>query len=271
MTIMSGLRSGAAINVLSVASSPDGVLTAPSATFALDTSTGVLWQNRSGGSLWDPCIIPPKAGSQAFHDFFDQSPVTNTNIGGGSTAFLATATDPGIQQLSVAAAGVDAAVLRHNVATWIGGGGLFTFRARIRVPTLSDGTNNIVVRVGPGDATTFADHVDGIYFEYDFATNGDHNWRICAANNSTRTKTTTAITLVANTWQELELRLNAGGTSLTGYIAGTQVPTPVTTNIPTAARAASPAAFMALKQLGAGALTAQVDWWSFAQLLTAAR
>lgn len=253
-----------------VTADPDGVLIAPRGTLAVNTLTGVQYRSR-GGTLWDADIIPPKYGTSHFHDFFDTLPITGSGIGGGSGSLGGESASPGYFGQSVSAAGVDAHVLRFNTATWIGGGGAFSFRARVRVPTISDGANNIVCRIGPGDATTFADHVDGIYFEYDFATHGDHVWRICAANNSVRTKTTTGIALVANTWTELELRLNAGGTSLVGYVNEVAAPTPVTTNIPTGVRATSPACAMALKQLGAGALSMHTDWWGFTQVLSSVR
>jgi hypothetical protein len=257
-----------------VSSDPDGTLTAQRGTLAIDTTTGVTWRNRSGGTTWDLFgYPPPDRATYFFDDVVSTSVMTSTAIGGGTTTESpGEANHPGIRKLGVAAAGVDAALWTSRNASLLVGGGRLVTRCGIRVATISDGTNNIVIRAGGVDIVAFGDTTDGIYFEYDFATNGDHNWRLCSANNGTRTKTTTGIPLVANTWTTLELRLDAAGSSLTGSIAGTSVPTPVTTNIPTGAgRNMAGSSVAALKQLGAGALSAEVDWVEFYQVFTTAR
>lgn len=65
--------------------------------------------------------------------------------------------------------------------------GAMAFVARVRVPTLSDGTNTYRATVGFGDGNGAGEHTDGIYWEYDSPTSA--NWRFVVAGAATRTKT----------------------------------------------------------------------------------
>lgn len=85
------------------------------------------------------------------------------------------------------------------------------------------------IYVGLNDTYTSAEPTDGYYFEFDPATSA--NWRIVAANSSTRTKTTTSTAVSAATWYKLEFRVNSANTSVEYFINGSSVGT-VTTNLP---------------------------------------
>lgn len=257
--------------IVRVTSDPDGSRTAPKGTLAVDTSSGVTYRNRAGGARWDVVSVPPEFGTYFFHDFFDIAPLTATLVSGGIQNAIADATILGARQ-SRATALTDAVITRTNVNTWVPGGGKFRFRARVRMPALSDGTNNLVIRIGPGDASTHADHTDGVYLEYDYGTNGNHNWFLCTASNGARTKTSTGIALTANTWTTVEIIINAAGTSVTAYVDGVAAAAAVTTNIPLgSSRTMSAGIFGVFKQLGAGALEAEIDWLEWSEVLSTAR
>ena len=258
-----------------ISGTPDGVVTGFAGQMATDVVTGVRWQNANGLTKWYPIFAPRTWGTDFFDDFITANASSNLAIGAGTNVSAGEQGMPGITTQSVAVAGVDAAVvLSVNSTRLVHGGGAIWIRGGIRIAALSNATDNLVFRFGSGDASTFADHVDGCYFEYDFATHGDHNLRLCTSNNSVRTKTTTGIAMTASAaaLTNLEIMVNAAGTSVTGLINGVAVPTPVTTNIPiTAARASFACHWMVQKQLGAGAMTAAIDWYEFKQVFTTAR
>lgn len=258
---------------------PDGVLTAALGAQLTDTATGVVYQNMNGANVWDPIWIPRRWGYLQFCDSAsDTVLLTATTIGAGAvaTGTIGEGIHPGLCTITGSVAGADGGVVKlgSSSTALLFGGGKARERIALRIPTLSDGTNNMVVRAGNADILTFADQIDAVYFEYDFATYAEHNWRLCASSNSTRTKTTTGIAAVASstTMTTLELTVNAAGTSLTGKVNDVAVPTPVTTNIPTAAgRVTGGPALIGLKQLGAGALSVVGDWLDISLVLSSKR
>ncbi|MDE3250255.1 MAG: hypothetical protein KGO82_16460, partial [Bacteroidota bacterium] len=90
-------------------------------------------------------------------------------------------------------------------------------------------------RAGFLDATTSADAVDGVYFEY----NTSGALLLKTSNNSTRTTSSTITTLSLNTWYKLRITINSDATIVYcdvfdasgAFIAGTSI----NTNIPTTA------------------------------------
>lgn len=219
----------------------------------------------------------PLLGTMLFDDFFDTvltvgavSGVATNSINGTSAT---AANQMGLAIQACGAAGVDAArlVRSTNGQTLFFSGGLVLWETMHRLLAISDGTNNAILRIGMGDLAGLADNTDGVYLEYDFATNGDHNYRLCAANNGTRTKTDTGI--IANTaWRHVVLMVNDAGTSVSCTIDGVAGSAPVTTNINiTAARVCYPCAIQWAKQLGAGTMTIHHDFWKFRQLFSTAR
>lgn len=255
-----------------VTSDPDGVLTAPKGAMVTDTTTGVVYQNEDGSTSWWPRIIPPRRGWSLCDEALNPALSTYTAIGGGTWASSSvTSGNPGWRTATVSAAGTDGGVMRAGGGSLLQlGGGVYRFRTILKIPTLSDGTNNIIVRAGCGDATIFGDNTDGVYFEYDFATNGDHKWRYCAISNTTKTKVDTGILATTN-WVVLSGIVNAAASQATGKIDDVAV-TPVSSNLPSSAgRQIDAYNVAANKQLGAGALTLQVDLVEACQILTTAR
>lgn len=253
-------------------SSPDGVVAAPRGTLVADTSTGVTWKNRTGSTIWDPIDIPIERGFMWKLDHIGNAsqPTQNLTAGGTSSINDPSTSQAGIRSQIVAATG-DAVVHRDDITSITTGDGAICFRASLRLSALSDGTNNMVVRVGMGDSANASDHTDGIYLEYDFATHGDHNWRICTMSNGSPTKTTTGIPPVANTYQALEIFVNAAGTSVGARVGGTLAPTPVTATIPGAGRSMSSLNIQTVKQAGAGSLNTRWDAAAFWKVFTTAR
>jgi hypothetical protein len=252
---------------------PDGVLTMPKGTRAVDTTTGVEYVNEDGGAQWWPSHIPSRAGFEFMDDMTGTIISSYATAGGGVwTSLAVAAANPGVRQGSVGAAGVDACLVRSGGNSLLQlGGGKYRFRAIVKLPTLSDGTNNIIARVGPTSiGISFADAANGCYFEYDLATHGDHNWRICGATSSVRTKTNTGIAATTN-FVRMDLIVSAACDILSGRIDGVATPT-VSTNLPSAAGRQMDALFAGcFKQLGAGALTFHIDRFEANQVLTAGR
>jgi hypothetical protein len=260
--------------IIQVTGDPDGVVVQPKGMLAIDPATGITWKNQDGGSRWEPSDIPDGAGFIFWEDGYATVALAFTNTaGGGNVNASADTVNQGVRRLTVTAVGdgVSVTTTNNNTAGLLLGGGKVWARTLFRVATRSDGTNNIVFRIGPGDGTAILDNTDAVYLEYDFATYGDHNFRLCAANNGTRTKLDTGIALVASAgvMTSALLMVNAAGTSLTARIGGVAATSAVTTNIPTAVnRVMAIANAFVQKQLGAGALTFDFDGFGFKHVLT---
>jgi len=180
---------------------------------------------------------------------------------------------PGIITQNVSVVG-DAALLGIGAATAspiLFGGGRWEMEGHFRIPTLSNGVNNIVQRLGFNDSNNAADAVDGAYFEYDFATYGDHKFRLCAASNSVRTKVDTGILNVAGLETHWEVDVNPAGTLVTGVINGVPSANNVASNIPVAAGRLTTARVQSVKQLGVGLLSVVHDFYEVRCALTTPR
>lgn len=101
---------------------------------------------------------------------------------------------------------------------------------RAQVAALQTASDHCALRFGFLDSTAAAP-VDGVYFEYD--TSASANWRICTSDGSVRTQMATAVAVAAATWYQLEVAVNAAGTSAEFFINSVSVGT-ITTTIPTA-------------------------------------
>jgi hypothetical protein len=140
------------------------------------------------------------------------------------------------------------------------GQGLMRYDAYIRFPTLSDGTETYLARFGFLDSQS-ADAVDGVYFEYDSTVSA--NWRTNTSNNSTRTKTSSAIAVDTN-FNRLSIIVNAAGTSASFYVNGTELTgssaSPITTNIPTGAGRETSIMHHIIKSAGTTNRTMEFDY-----------
>ncbi len=186
-------------------------------------------------------------------------------VGTGTSSASADAGADGVIVFTVTALN-DAATWNPsgNAGTIALGSGTSTFAARGQMPTLSNGTQNLSVRVGPSD-TTSGDFANGIYFECDFGVHASNNWFACTAKAGVRTKVDTGVAATAAAYQDFAVITD--GTTVTFYIAGVLVAT-ISTNVPTALMFLS---IQVTKTLGATALTARFDFVEYMHSYTAAR
>lgn len=138
------------------------------------------------------------------------------------------------------------------------GGGVQTWEWRVKIPTLSNGTDRFVVRVGV--ASAIGDPQACIFFRYvDNVSTG--NWVAVCRSSNTETATDTGVAVTTG-WMILKFITNAGSTSVDFYVNGvnkctiaTNVPTGVTFNV----GAVYPSAGIT-KTVGTASLTAWFDY-----------
>jgi len=253
------------------------------------TTNGELWiKTGAGATAWTKIgeafgpahlstLDTVSSGFEFIDDLVEEalSTLTNTGAGSAQTRMVLQNNRPGLVEQSVLTAGVSAARVspQPTSAPIFFGGGEFRFVSMHNIPVLSSGVENITVRIGAHDAAGVGDVVDGVYFEYDLAANGNNNYWLCASNNSVRTKADTGVIAQANVFRTVRFTVNAAGTLVTGSIDGVAFVATVAANIPTTlARATRPTSLQAVKQLGnAVALTVLHDLYGYAQQFTTAR
>lgn len=140
-----------------------------------------------------------------------------------------------------------------QMAILLFGKGTAKFSAKIRFPTLSDLTNTYTFRAGFIDSIT-AESADGCFFRYTNAVNAG-KFQAVTRNNNAETATDTGITVAANTWYDLDIIVNAAGTSAEFKINNVSVAT-ITTTIPTASGRQAAYGVFVLRSLGVGAVNA---------------
>ncbi len=184
---------------------------------------------------WSPAaMIDPRYGGQKFDDFDANSGVSDLNwtVVGTVAASTGEAQAVGIIAMRTTAASSRAAMSLRSTGIVLG-----TQHHQLdfilRAPSLSTVTDDFVLGVGLNDNNAFDANghaIDGAYFTYDRAVNGDA-WITHTSDASTRTSTNSASAIVANTWYRLTLRIYP--TSIVFKVNGTIIATH-TTNIPTA-------------------------------------
>jgi hypothetical protein len=119
------------------------------------------------------------------------------------------------------------------------GQGQFYFRTRIQIPVLSDGSNSYYAQEGFLCNGSRFNPSGSIMFMYDEAGSfaaganaGSPNWKCVTTNGTSRTFSITSIPVIAGTWYELLIVVNAAGTQVDFYIDGS-LQFSHTTNIPT--------------------------------------
>ncbi|MGH6960309.1 MAG: hypothetical protein ACREE7_07500, partial [Dongiaceae bacterium] len=150
--------------------------------------------------------------------------ISESNAGtGAGTAVLnqVNANQVGLVQSSTGTTATGRATVQTASAMMVAGAGAMCFELNGRVTMLSDAVNEFTLRIGFFD-NAGSDAADGIYFEYDRTQST--NWRLCAASNSTRTKTNSS-TAAGTVFDTLRIDVNAAGTSdeflLNGVSLGT--------------------------------------------------
>jgi len=224
-------------------------------------------------------IVPDRRAGFWYRDDFTNNLLgTTANNGTGSSSKIATSSvgHPGILRGGVTAAATPDRTsydMNSGSSTFVNGGGVITVETELRIPTLSNGTDNIALRFGFAGAAQIASQVDfttGVYFEQDYGNHGNsNNLFVCAANASVRTKTDSTQAPTANAWFRLKLAMAADGSSVTGYINDVAVAV-VSTNLP------NPNTLMAfgfhvVKTLGAGTLNVDFDFIEVMQTFSSQR
>jgi hypothetical protein len=143
-------------------------------------------------------------------------------------------------------------------------GGLISAEATVRFPVLSVVAQEYISRFLFGDSLVLADHIDGIYFEYDRLTSGNV-WRCKTAAGNVRTTTVTAAAIAAATFYRLRVLITSA--QVLFYVDDVLVATHVT-NIPTGAQRYAPN-MRIQKTAGTTVLTHLVDYFQM-RLVTAA-
>ncbi len=176
-------------------------------------------------------------------------------VGGTLTANGANATNLRLGELDFASGSgtTDRISCRANVGYVIFGNGTWYWGSYQCVPTLSVVAQEYSLQIGFCDTVNAVDSVDGAYFAYDRLTGGDF-WCAVTSNNSTRTKTTGSVAIVAGQYYKLEIVMNAAGTSVDFKVDGTTIATH-TTNIPTGTARGSGPGLMMNKSAGSSAIT----------------
>lgn len=143
------------------------------------------------------------------------------------------------------------------------GGHVFRSDFKFRIATISGATDTFNLSGGHHDALTAIDAVDGAYIKID--SNSNTAIQCVVSSNSTRTTTSSAVTLVAGTWYRIVI-IVVNVTRVDFYVvaegsAWPAAPTvTITTNIPTAAARATATGCGILKSAGTTSRTADVAY-----------
>jgi len=144
--------------------------------------------------------------------------------------------------------------------------GQTVFETSVRLPVLSDATNEYSFSVG-GAVQNNTIGNDGAFFTYNRASLGA-NWQAASRLSGSQTTSNSNVAVVANTWVRLALIVNATGTSITYYIDGVLVAT-ITTNIQAAG--AGREGCLLVKSAGTTSVTANIDYYFLGKTFTTAR
>lgn len=216
-------------------------LTSPGTSGNVLTSNGTAWVSSApvGGGGGVPTITTQRTSFNLRDEFF-WGGSGSTSVPMGDFGFVVNqsgsgvavgdqsgdTTAPGtIQMENGTAAGGYAGIL--TTAKIQLGGGSYAVEWRVKIPALTDGTDNFTVRCGILDSP-IGPPVDGLFFRY---SNADAHWIAVNRSNSTETAVTCATTVVADTWYKLRVVVNSAATSAAYTIDDGDLQT-ITTNIP---------------------------------------
>lgn len=217
--------------------------------------------------------------SEDFCDFLNGTNgtwFTATNVGTGAATALQSvgtmnATEKnafGVISCSTGTTATGSSAILTGNSSFLLGAGSISVSMGIMIPTLSvTGTNQFIARFGFLD-TTSADATDGVYFEYDLASSA--NWRICTANNSTRTKNNGVDTVTTNP-TKLEMYINDAGTQADFYVNGNQQTPSITTNLPNTSGREFGLGMHIIKSVGTTARLIYADYFYYRASFTLGR
>lgn len=191
----------------------------------------------------DPSFSSSGNSQRIFQDFLYKDDSADRNDEGwlgtnnGGVALLETTPTgndyDGIFSLSASNAGQNPALnsFNKNNRTQFGGKPV-SFEWRVRVNSLSDGTNTYNLRIGYQNKVDTASGraASNVTFEYTHSVNSGR-WTGVCSSSSTSTVLNSTISVVANTWVRLRADINASGTLVTFYIDDVSFGT-INSNIP---------------------------------------
>jgi hypothetical protein len=151
--------------------------------------------------------------------------ISNSGTGSGGASQLSEADHPGVWRVSCGTTSTGFANLNHVQSTsWFYfNDGAIVFEAWVKLPTtLSDGTDNYIVRCGLGQSTS-GDGNNGAFFKYNHALNSG-NWTfIMRAAGADVLSINTGTAAAANTWVRLKFTIAASTQAAEVFINGTSV------------------------------------------------
>jgi hypothetical protein len=148
------------------------------------------------------------------------------------------------------------------------GNGSVLVRVRVRIPTLSDGTDRFLFYAGLSDKATAGggEPSNGVYFVYSDNLNSG-KW-VCRSRSSSTNNDINDSGSAVGAGTDYTLEFVATNNSVKAYVNGTQIGSEITTGIPTAALRF----WMQIeKTAGTTGRTAQVDYYEFDKVLTNTR
>jgi hypothetical protein len=181
--------------------------------------------------------------------------LTGTELVGGHTVY-------GVGQLTTGTATTGRASVAPLAAYYVyNQADTFRFLARVRIGTLSDGTNTFIVRVGMCDATTGVTPTNGGFY---VEANSGANWRCFNDDDTTRTDGNSGIAVANSAY--VNIGIHYDGTTChfwmsTGLNAMTEVVTQAT-NRPDNSTALAPCVAI-IKSAGGTARTVNIDGWGY--------
>ena len=153
-------------------------------------------------------------------------------------------------------------------AAFMLGQGETKIKTKFKLPTLSSSGERYKVIFGfVGDCTS-ATITDGVYFEYSEASST--NWRLCAADDSTRTETNSTVVVAGNQWIRLEIIIDSSANVASFVLNGSTIGT-VSTNIPQSTGDSVSPILGIYKSAGSANRTVQPDYIAFSVELNSAR
>lgn len=157
-----------------------------------------------------------------------------------STTFVVTATtsnaNPGICTNTTISAGNSSIFASGATGNAIVlGGGTISINWVVKLATLSTVTNRYIIHAGLGNSATAGLLTDAVYFSYSDNVNSGNWTGNCRASSVTSTANS-AVAAVNNAYVNLGIVINAGATSVSFFINGTEIAnSPLSSNIPTVA------------------------------------
>jgi hypothetical protein len=250
--------------------------------------TGAMYYNSDmrsmrcyANGMWNDCNHSSMRATWLFQEDFASANLTTNQI--GTHGWLLSAAGSGaLSKLQSGAATEDAdrfgviniattTTANSGVAlsmTNITAGAPSNLTLETDLATVTDNTS-AMIRIGLHDTTVATTApTDGIYFQFDTATDAT-NWYRCTANNSTRTCTSTGIAkAAAGTYQRLKFVVNSAGSQVDFYIdevsAGSN-----TTDLPASSTSHSPT--IAVHSPGTAAKSFKIDYFQMRRNLTTLR